>query len=142
MVSIVAVGVLVFGFNAIQGFREQGDVLIFESFKNDITNDIRALKFGAVRVNSYEVPGKYDRVCFSTPQASQFANQELAQYPIINAAIQSGANDNVFLYPKGEESFFLGKTLDLGATEFVCFDVSGGQVKIKLTGQGGTVKIG
>lgn len=161
MVLVVGMGILIYGYNAIKGFNNQANDVLYLQFQNTLTNDIKSISFESTRVESYDVPNTVTQVCFRAKDAvyADVTLEEQRQatlnkkftYPLIAEAIGAngkGTENNVFVYPKGEKAFFGGINLEFGESDqnnqpkqFKCFDVSSGKLNIKITGKGSYVLI-
>jgi uncharacterized protein (UPF0333 family) len=147
MVIVVAAGILIYGYQAIKGFKKSADDILYAQFKNNLESDLKALTFGSVKVKAYELPSKAEQVCFKTSDAQRAdvvteENIRNIEYRLIKDAIGVGTKDNVFLYPKGETSFFTGINLELGEdAKFKCFDVKNGKLTITIEGKGRSILI-
>ena len=152
MVLVVGAGILIYGYTAIKGFKNQADDVLELEFQNTLKNDLKSISFESTKVRTYDLPATITQVCFKTPNA-QYADVIQAQsknkYPLIASEVQAGTENNVFIYPKGDRAFFVGVTIDLtpgeAATQnvvnFKCFDVHQGILKIKIKGQGSSVLV-
>ncbi|MEK6886677.1 MAG: hypothetical protein AABW88_02485 [Nanoarchaeota archaeon] len=163
LAMVVGVGILLYGYNAIKGFKSQADDVLLLQFENGIKNDLKTISFESTKVKTYDLPSEFTQVCFGAERVDaidvgkeevrQLALKKNYKYPLIRAAIgdylTSGAKgtiNNVFLYPNGEKAFFSGVKIELGGTidelkKFKCFDVKSGILTIKIQGKGSTVLI-
>ncbi len=153
MALVIGAGILIYGYNAVIGFKKQADEVIYLEFETTLKNDLKSLSFGSVKIKNYNLPTTTAQVCFKTKDAigdagysavstEQVRQQSKYTYTLIANAIKAGTEDNIFVYPKGERAFFAGVNLDLGSTiKFKCFDVKSGVLKIKITGQGSSVLV-
>lgn len=150
MVLIVAAGILIYGYQAIKGFKTQADDVLYLEFEATFKNDLSSISFGSVRVKTYELPAKIELVCFKDVDvtiddnhaALIIADQAEKRLPLIEASMRAGTNDNVFLYPRGDVSFFSGSSIDLGGDiKFKCFDVKSNRLNLRIEGQGKTVLV-
>jgi len=58
--------IMIFGYKAINDFLVSGEEVEFVQFKNSLESSISKIytEYGAVRIQNFYVPGKYDQVCF------------------------------------------------------------------------------
>ena len=158
LVLVVAAGILIFGYNAIKGFRQQADDVLYFQFENDMKHDLQTISYQSTKTKTYNLPSFAQQVCFKTNEPNLDdditleENNNRRKYPLIRAAVNSNVQENVFVYPSGEKSFFTGVAIQLGTRtiaeggqgapiNFKCFDVLGGVLNIKITGQGSYVSI-
>ncbi len=145
MVIVVASGILIFGYRAIQGFKESADDVLYNQFEVTIKNDLKAISFESVKVKTYELPTKITSVCFKALGAvyADVTAQDPKKLLIANAIGPDGkgTQNDVFLYPNGQKAFFSGVNIALGDSKFKCFDVKGGALKIRIEGRGSSVLI-
>lgn len=159
---VIGVGILIYGYNAVKGFKTQADDVLMLQFENTLKNDLKTISYDSTKVKTYDLPAAVLQVCFSAEgvDAIDVEMEEEKQntlkrytYPLIKAAIGSevgskGTNNNVFIYPNGEKAFFTGVKLEFGELnqltvqkKFKCFDVKSGVLTIKIKGKGSTVLI-
>ncbi|MEA2037000.1 MAG: hypothetical protein U9O94_05800 [Nanoarchaeota archaeon] len=140
--------ILVYGYNAIKGFKDKSEQISYIKFKTDLTSTIKRVSpdYGTVKEAEFFIGGEYQKVCFVKNYAVTDRNA-LADHienlgtadnnPIIADSIRSGVDKNVFLFA-GEslqESFDIGK-IDIDTTGYLCIDISKGKAKIKFEGMG------
>lgn len=152
MALVIGTGILIYGYNAVKGFKTQADDVLYMQFENNIKNDFKSISFSSVKVKEYELPMKIAEVCFAGKDAKDYDVIQ-AGHPkkiIIQNALDSGTNNNVFLYPTGEKAFYAGVNIKLDAREtiplgqeavFKCFEVKSGLLKIKIKGMGNAVLV-
>ena len=150
MVIVVASGILIFGYNAVQGFKSDADNVLYLKFETTMKNDFKSLSFGAEQQKTYDLPGAVEEVCFKANDAvyADVVADDPKKVLIASAigADGKGTANNVFIYPKGDKAFATGTSLDLDPTaadtiKFKCFDVNSGVLKIRLKGQGKSVLV-
>ena len=164
LAMIIGVGILLYGYNAIKGFKTQADDVLMLQFENGIKNDLKTISFESTKVKTYDISSAVSQVCFSSEgvdaidvqkeEARQLSLKRNYKYPLIRTAIgnylesgSKGTINNVFIYPNGEKAFFTGVKLEFDKASngdpvmFKCFDVKSGVLTIKIKGKGGTVLI-
>lgn len=146
---VIGAGILIYGYNAVTGFKKQADDILYLQFENSLKNDLKSISYESIKRKTYDMPAAINQICFRTIDAvytdvtdEQIRQNNKYKYPLIEAAIQAETQDNVFLYPKGDKSFFGGINIDLGTNvKFKCFNVESGILSITLKGQGSSVAI-
>jgi len=128
--------VLVYGYNAIQGFRQNADQVLYINFKTDFTSMVNSLSTdkGSEKKMEFSLPSEFREVCFVAKDGSA-GNNEIVK----DAA--SPQSDNVFLikYSGGVESFKAGP-LTFSFSDS-CQDLVDGKLKVKLTGEGNAARV-
>lgn len=145
LAAIIAAGVLLFGYNYIQKMGAQGKEIDIQKFKTTLKNEVTELSadYGSVRKLALDVPSGFTEVCFvssSKVNAGNSAGVD-SDKPIIIDSILSKQQKNVFLYPDGKTSFYVGEIVVDAATGFDCYSKAGGQIVLKLKGVGKKVEI-
>ncbi|MBT4604492.1 hypothetical protein HOC01_02540 [archaeon] len=137
--------VMIFGYNAISDFLEQGETVEFFQFKSDLENSVERIhsEYGAVRQSEFLLPSKYEEICFVDLDADFDPNNELcSKNPIAcdvwETASQEGgyaaADENVFLTPPGPVVL---KVFNLEIEDgFLCEDIFSGSFALRLEGKG------
>ncbi len=143
LAAIIAAGVLLFGYTYIQKLVKQGNEIDIQKFKTALENEVTELSadYGTVRKLALDVPSGFSEVCFVSSVKVINKDTEGIDRPIIGDSVGSGQNKNVFLYPDGKTSFYVGEIVVDAATDFACYPNSGGQVVLKLKGIGKKVEI-
>ncbi len=164
LAMVIGVGILLYGYNAIKGFKTQADDVLMIQFENGIKNDLKTISFESTKVKTYDLPSQVLQICFSSEgvdaidvqkeEVRQLSLKKNYKYPLISAAIgdylqsgSKGTTNNIFVYPNGEKAFFTGVKLEFDKTStgdsvlFKCFDVKSSILTIKIKGKGNTVLI-
>ena len=150
MILVVSAGILVFGYNAISGFKKDADNVIYLKFETRLKNDFKSLSYGSIRQNVYDLPSAVEEVCFKGADAvyADVVRDNPNKLLIASAigADGTGTSNNVFIYPKGDKALFTGISLDVDETstdaiKFKCFKVNSGVLKITVKGQGKSVLV-
>jgi len=136
---------IIFAFVLLISSRFIGDIRENEGkrtlilFKNELTNDVKSVDYGDVKIETYEVPKDVDKICFSEPKNS---NPLLCpdcpsadDFPVLANAINDGASENVFLIRGSIPETANLEEVTIGCCEFVCFNVDQGKIKLRLEGQ-------
>jgi len=129
--------VLVYGYNAIQDFRNNADQVSYINFKTDLTSAVNSISTDkdSERKMEFSLPSEFREVCFVDDDSGFSGNK------IIEDAANTPGGDNVFLvkHSGGIESFEAGP-LNVVISDG-CADLVDGKVKIKLTGEGDAAKV-
>jgi hypothetical protein len=173
MVLVIGAGILIYGYKAVKSFQGQADNTLVYNFENQFRNDLKGISYEAKSIKNYELPIKYSQVCFKgrdlleNDVGGQVSAEESLQsnrgykYPLIQAALGSSTDRNVFLYPAGDYGFNSAVEVDFvdkdtlqqeqvvqGAVStlsniksFKCFDVNRGRLSIRLIGKGSYVSL-
>ena len=130
--------ILVYGYNAIQNFKDRAEQVSCLKFKNDLQNAIEstASDFGTVKKKDFKLCGKYTQACF----VESFASPDLPYKvdPIIEDSVRSNSEKNVFLVEGiAKESFYAGKiSVD---PDVLCINAVDGKISLRLEGKGNHV---
>ena len=132
--------IIVYGYNAITGFRDRADQVLFIEFKTDLTSTVDKIAddYGSERKERFSLLSEITRVCFIGKDDVSFAGNE-----IIQDAVESGSEDNIFLLKNSRlyDSFEVGPLeIDDQLTD-QCLPVVDGVVKIKFIGLGDAAEI-
>ena len=135
--------ILVYGYNAIIGFKGKSEQIAYIKFKTDLVSTIKRVSpdYGTIKKEDFFVGGEYQKVCFVQSYGTLHAdakdrivNQE--NHPIVWDSIEDKANKNVFLFTDSlQESFDIGK-IDTTDDGYLCIDIINGKAKIQFEGMG------
>ena len=104
------------------------------------------MDYGDIKIQTYYVPVDIDKICFSEPKNTNPLTcpdcPNALEYPIVTNAISDKAKENVFLMSGNVPETMEIEEFTIGCCEFVCVDVTNGEVKLKLEGQGEKTLIG
>ncbi len=118
---IIVAFILIYGYTAIQNFRDRTEQIVNIKFNNDMNNAVKGLigDYGSVIKKEIEVGDDIKQVCFvetvenfdkQNPQAINSEGFLITLDPIIKDSISSNADKNVFLVGKTvKKSFYIGK---------------------------------
>jgi len=129
--------VLLYGYNAIKGFKERSEQISYIQFKTDLISTVKRVSpdFGTLKKEEFFIGGDYNKVCFV--QSYQPLDNLADNIPdlIVQDSVKSGVNKNVFLFTTTfQESFDIGK-INV-ADGYLCIDVINGKAKIQFEGKG------
>lgn len=136
--------ILIYGYNAIKGFKERSEQITYIKFKTDLTSTVKrvAPDFGTVKREEFFIGGDYRKVCFvqSHDVNDAIRNQIVAaledgNYPLIADIVRDKVNKNVFLFTTTlQESFDIGEINVTG--RYNCTQILNGKAKIQFEGKG------
>ncbi len=137
--------VMIFGYNAIADFLEQGETVEFLQFKNELESSIKqiASEYGAVRQTTFYLPASYEEICFLDLDQPYDEDSGLCEKNIIACDVwetaseeggYSAADENVFLEPAAPVSIKV-YTIEMDEA-YLCVPVQGGQITLRLEGLG------
>lgn len=118
---IIVAFILIYGYTAIQNFKDRTEQVANIKFNNDMNNAVKGLigDYGSVIKKEIEVGDETKLVCFAesfenfdrqNPQAINSEGLAIALDPIIKDSIVSNAEKNVFLLEKYvKKLFYVGK---------------------------------
>lgn len=151
ILSMLIVGlVLLYGYNAISGFRERQGQLSLIEVENQLKNTINAMssEWESIRPEEMQLPQNHKMICFvdntylggSADCRLEYHNDPKVQDSgrVVDDAIKEGTA-NIFLIPDGTDNFKIGNLkIDGGC---ICIEKTGNFVKFKVIGLGNGVKI-
>lgn len=127
--------ILVYGYNAVQNFKNRAEQVSCLKFKNDLISAIDGISpdFGSVKKKEFQLCSGYSKVCFIETFESPNIPGDID--PIIRDSILSGTGRNVFLAEDiAKESFFAGKiSVD---PDVLCIMATNRRIAVKLEGRG------
>lgn len=147
--------IMIFGYKIINDFLHKGEEVAFAQFKNDLESSVKRIytEWGAVRVEEFRTPLKYEQICFvdlgyqpdpneieslcEKDQAACLAWEDaLAADDGYNAVDQ-----NVFLQPPGPVIKVYKISFPQGEGGFLCEDIENGHFSLVLQGMGDKTQI-
>jgi hypothetical protein len=146
ILTMLVVGlILLYGYNAIKGFKQkQEDVTMIE-----VENQLKTLitsassKYGSIEKAELNLPSAYEKICFADntklgPTSRLDCGLSGQPKTIVVDSIKS-STANIFLVPDGSKNFKIGKIIvDNGC---VCIGRTGSQTVFRIEGMGNGVKI-
>ncbi len=139
ILTIVLVSfILVYGYNAIQNFKNRAEQVSCLKFKNDLTNSIGSIlsDFGNIKRKDFQLCSGYTKVCF----VETFERPSLPSNidPIIKDSVLSNSGRNVFLAENiAKESFYAGNISV--EPDVLCIKAANSKISLKLEGKGNHV---
>jgi len=132
--------VLLYGYNAIKGFKERSEQIAYIKFKTDLISTVKRISpdYGTLKREEFFIGGEFSKVCFvqsyKKDENSNFIKSNIKD-PIIKDSFISGVNKNVFLFTKT-----LQESLDVGkiniSNGYLCIPIINGKAKIQFKGEG------
>ena len=138
--------VLVYGYNAIKGFKDKSEQVTYIKFKTDLVSTVNRVSpdYGTLKREEFFIGGEYMKVCFvqnydPPPDLVGYITSE--GQSIIADSVTGEVSKNVFMFSSSlQESFDIGK-ITVGTRGFDCFPVVNGKIKVQFEGQGDHTKI-
>ena len=128
--------IFIYGYKAINGFKDRANKISCLKFKNDLSNSVKSITgdYGSVVTKSIPLCSGFNEVCF-VESHEEFNKQDIPSdlNPVIKDSIRSGSEKNVFL-DSARESFNVGPISVEG--NVFCIKESDGVIKIRLEGRG------
>ena len=142
VLTIVLVSfILVYGYNAIQNFRDRAEKVSCLKFKNDLSNAVKIISsdFGSVKRKDIDLCAGYTQVCF-VETFDEFNRQNpqgniIPIDPIVKDNILSNTGRNVFLIQDlAKDSFYIGNISI--EPDVLCVKVLNNKISLRLEGKG------
>lgn len=134
--------VLIYGYKSLTSIKDKGDLASTINFKTDIKSAVSSISsdYGSIRVEEISVPPGFREVCFVDLSTNEVPDEYSLIKNYVDDVINNNAEPrNVFLYPEGIESVYVGE-IEV-EDEFLCVDVSYGKISVKLEGLGNRARI-
>lgn len=139
--------ILLYGYNAIRGFKDKSEQIAYINFKTELTSTIKRVSpdYGTVKKEEFFIGGEYTKVCFVQSykkEANFVAIKDKIIDLIVKDSFESNVDKNTFLFADNtmQESFDIGKinvTKDkVDNAGYLCIDLVNGKAKIKFKGMG------
>ncbi len=137
--------ILIYGYNAIKGFKEKSEQIAYIKFKSDLSSTVDRISsdYGTLKREEFFIGGEYSKVCFvqSYEKDENYDNilnniRNSSDYdPFIDDSFENNVVDNTFLLTTGApEAFDVGK-INV-SNGYLCVDIKNGKAKIEFLGQG------
>lgn len=132
--------ILIYGYNAIKGFKEKSEQISYIKFKTDLISTVKRVSpdYGTLKREEFFIGGDYKKVCFVQsyhPELNPFFPSSITDL-IVQDSFTSKVDKNVFLFTNTlQESFEVGQ-INVSNNGYSCFDVVNGKVKIQFLGKG------
>ncbi len=156
--------IMIFGYRTISNFLINAEKVEFVKFKTDLESSVQKIytEYGAVRIKQFQVPGKYEQICFvdmdtpsspkemadlCTKDALACSVWQDAQTKDDNGKIKgyNGVEQNVFLKPTSSTPLKVFRISlsdsDGNPLGFLCQDIHQSTFRIVLEGRGDRTEI-
>ncbi|MBU0627948.1 MAG: hypothetical protein KKC75_02070 [Nanoarchaeota archaeon] len=135
--------IIIYGYNAVRGFKERSDQIAYIKFKTDLLSTVKRISpdYGTVKREEFFIGGEYSKVCFVQnykPNKAQILNSidDVSGDLIVKNSVESDVNKNVFLFTTTlQESFDVG-AINVSGDGYTCVDIKNGKAKIQFKGEG------
>ncbi len=132
--------IMIFGYRAINDFLQRGQQVQFYQFKTDLEGSIQKIytEYGAVRVERFAVPARYEQICFVDMDASYDAS--LCDHDLVACSVWQSAqgygsvDENIFLKPVAPVKIKVER-IQIG-NGYVCLTIMDGTFELLLQGKG------
>lgn len=156
ILGIIIVGmVLIFGYNSIFSVKEKAETVSYVQLKTTLENRIKEIKtdYGSISTLELDIPRSYSHVCFGEVGNTNGADPKWvdgADLYLIYDSLDSEVKKNVFLFPDGSESVYVGPvdivvpdtySAPVQDSDFFCLPVVAGKIKVRLEGKGDSTQI-
>jgi hypothetical protein len=127
--------ILVYGYNAVQNFKERAEKVACLKFQNDLSNAVESITsdFGSIKRKDLQLCAGYSQVCF----VETFTSPKLPidTDPIIRDSVISNTGKNVFLVENiAKESFYAGNMSV--EPDVLCIKAVNNKISLRLEGRG------
>jgi len=135
--------VLVYGYNAIRGFKERGEQISYIKFKTDITSTVKRISsdYGTLKREEFFLGSQYSKVCFlqshDPPPPITLANK--VSDNMVRDIVKDRVDENVFLFTTTlHESFDVGEIDVINPPDggYLCINTTIGKLKVQFEGKG------
>ncbi len=134
--------VLIYGYNAITGFKERSEQIAYIKFKTDLTSTVKRVSsdYGTLKKEEFFIGGEYKRVCF-VQNYKPYKDKILLRIDheedrVVYDSVYDDINKNVFLFTNTlQESFDVGE-INTTNEGYLCINASNGKVRVQFEGKG------
>ncbi len=149
MTAVIVSLVVLFSAWGVYKLTHKVNQVELDKFKLFLETDIKkaAYDYGSVRQIRLVMPAGFDEICFVDFEliGNVPADKHFVGHVVMEDSVRSGANANVFLYPKGLETLQAGK-LDIKAEDtttptYICIKAKAGVVNLRAEGLGDRARI-
>lgn len=138
---ILFVFVLIYGYNAIRGFRERSEQIAYIKFKTDLASTVKRISpdYGTLKKEDFFIGGDYRKVCFvqshETPSNLADIIHSREDY-IVEDSVRSNVGKNVFLFTDTLQESFDAGPINTTGNGYLCLKVENGKIKVQFLGKG------
>ena len=150
MGAIVIILVILFGFRALTGIRDNAQSISLINFRESLSSSITklAVEYGSAAQREFAVPAGYNRVCIIDTDEEPGDTTKLDSNIILNYW-EGDTDENLFLIaPDGTvDAFFIGDDenredrLEIADPHFICPEIVNGRITLFLQSLGDRVKL-
>lgn len=129
--------ILLYGYNAIKGFRDKGEQISYIKFKTDLISTVKRVSpdYGTLKREEFFIGGEYKEVCFVQSYNPPNNLATKISNPIVRNSVESNVTKNVFLFTNTlQPPFYVGEINVSGG--YNCTKIINGKVKIQFEGKG------
>jgi len=132
--------ILVYGYNAIAGFRDKSEQVAYIKFKTDLTSAVKRISpdYGTLKREELFIGGEYSEVCLVQSYKAE-SNSELLNNildGLIKDSVSAGVEKDVFLFTtRLQDSFYVGR-INVSNDGYLCIPFIAGKAKVQLEGKG------
>jgi hypothetical protein len=154
ILSIIVVSlILLYGYNAIKGFKERNEQIAMIELENRLKSEISSVSadYANIARGEFTLPAEYKAICFVDNYKLTFKQKVSCTGQTPDSATQAIINDavkdetaNIFLVPDGSKNFKIGNIAVDDADSpggCICIPKKGAQVLARMEGLGNGVKI-
>ena len=152
--------IMIFGYRTIVGFQHTGQQAQLVQFKNTLENSIKSIysNYGSVQQENFVVPQGYSQLCLVDMdyQITTEGLQQLCHYDQIACTVWQQAaqarqqgksgfqsvDENVFLQPASEVPIKVFEFHLENGQGFLCQEIVGSKMSLRLEGKGSYTQIG
>jgi len=130
--------ILIYGYNAVKGFKEKSEQISYIKFKTDLISTVDRISsdYGTLKREELFIGGDYSKICFVQNHNPSSNLAENIPDLIVRNSVESKVEKNVFLFTNGlQESFDVGK-INVSDDGYLCMSIVNGKAKIEFLGQG------
>ncbi len=135
--------IMIFGYQSVSQFINSGEDVAFVQFKTGLENDVKKIytEFGSVRIGEYDLPTKYEQICFVNMDAEY--DSELCEMDPIACSVWEGSEgyesteENVFLRPVAPVKLKVYEiTINDEGKNYLCLPIANGGFNLYMEGKG------
>jgi hypothetical protein len=140
LAAAIFILILTYGYKAIAGFSKRSEEVALVEFQTQLESAVNGIRqdYGSVKKLELTLPAKYIEICFVDLDRIPHGDFQ-QEHPRMYDAWESGTQ-NVFLVPIEESPINVGK-IYVGERGYLCFDIVGGRLDLRLEGLGDTTSI-
>jgi len=135
--------ILVYGYNAIRGFKDKSEQVAYIKFKTDLTSAVKRISsdYGTLKREELFIGGEFSKVCFVQsykPESNSNLLGNIGDF-LIKDSVEAGVEKDVFLFTtRLQDSFYVGKINVTGVTGdgYLCIPFIAGRARVQFEGKG------